>query len=256
MWKLSWLFLTSGNTLTRLIIAFATLLLAGGGYAAAPLTVVTEEFPPYSYAQGGKLGGYSVEVVRAALDGAGLDYSMNIYPWARAYQMGRAQPNVLIFSIVRTPQRERQFQWIAQIARRNTYLYKLAKRRDVQVASVEELRRYRVAANRGDIVEEQLHELGVEADLSNQDQTSLRKLMAGRVDLMVASEASLKGICTSAGVPRSLLERSMAMPGLADYYVAASLGTPAATVRLLRAEFDKLRPRMERLAEKYGVELK
>ena len=88
------------------MVGLATLLLAGGGYAAAPLTVVTEEFPPYSYAQGGKLTGYSVEVVRAALGGAGLDYSMTIYPWARAYQIGRAQPNVLIFSIVRTPERE------------------------------------------------------------------------------------------------------------------------------------------------------
>lgn len=48
----------------------------------------------------------------------------------------------------------------------------------------------------------------------------------------------------------------MAMPGLTDYYVAASLGTPAATARRLRAEFDKVKPRMERLAEKYGVELK
>jgi polar amino acid transport system substrate-binding protein len=218
--------------------------------------VVTEDFPPYSYAQGGRLTGYSVDVVRAALDGAGLDYSMKIYPWARAYQMGLAQPNVLIFSIVRTPEREGQFQWIAQIARRNTYLYKLASRHDIHVGSVAELRKYHVAANRGDIVEEELRELGVTADLSNQDQTSLRKLMAGRVDLMVASEASLKGVCASAGVPRALLERTMAMPGLTDYYVAASLGTPAATVRRLRAEFDKVKPRMERLAEKYGVELK
>ena len=48
----------------------------------------------------------------------------------------------------------------------------------------------------------------------------------------------------------------MAMPGLTDYYVAVSLGTPAATVRRLRAEFDKVRPQMERLAEKYGVELR
>ena len=83
-----------------------------------------------------------------------LGYSMTIYPWARACQTGLAQPNVLMFSIVRTRERERQC-----------------------------------------------------------------KLMAGRVDLVVASMASLKGICASAGVPRSL-ERTMAMPGLTDYYVA------------------------------------
>lgn len=235
----------------------SALVLAGGVWAA-PLTVVTEEFPPYSYADAGKLAGYSVEVVRRALDGAGFDHSMTLYPWARAYHMGLSQPNVLIFSIVRTPERERQFQWIAQLAKRSVYLYKLAKRRDIRVATVADLRRYRIAANRGDIVEEQLHQLGMESDLSDQDQTSLRKLIAGRVDLMVASEASIKGVCAGAGISCSVLERTMPMPGLTDYYVAASLGTPAETVRLLRAAFARVKdsPLIDRLAEKYGVEVR
>jgi polar amino acid transport system substrate-binding protein len=236
----------------------AVLLLAGGTWAAAPLTVVTEEFPPYSYAEGGKLAGYSVEVVKRALAEAGLAHSMTLYPWARAYHMGLSQPNVLIFSIVRTPEREQQFQWIAQIAKRSVYLYKLAKRRDINVATVADLRRYRIAANRGDIVEETLHQLGMESDLSNQDQTSLRKLIAGRVDLMVASEASIKGVCAGSGISCALLERTMPMPGLTDYYVAASLGTPAETVRLLRAAFAKVKdsPLIDRLADKYGVDVR
>jgi len=236
----------------------AALMLAGGAWAATPLTVVTEEFPPYSYAAGGKLAGYSVEVVQRALDGAGIDHSMTLYPWARAYHMGLSKPNVLIFSIVRTPEREQQFQWIAQIAKRSVYLYKLARRRDIRVATVADMRRYRIAANRGDIVEETLHQLGMESDLSDQDQTSLRKLMAGRVDLMVASEASIKGVCAGAGISCTLLERTMPMPGLTDYYVAASLGTPAETVRLLRAAFAKIKdtPLIDRLAEKYGVEVR
>lgn len=236
----------------------AALMLAGGAWAATPLTVVTEEFPPYSYAAGGKLAGYSVEVVQRALAGAGIDHSMTLYPWARAYHMGLSKPNVLIFSIVRTPEREQQFQWIAQIAKRSVYLYKLARRRDIRVATVADMRRYRIAANRGDIVEETLHQLGMESDLSDQDQTSLRKLVAGRVDLMVASEASIKGVCAGAGISCTLLERTMPMPGLTDYYVAASLGTPAETVRLLRAAFAKIKdtPLIDRLAEKYGVEVR
>jgi polar amino acid transport system substrate-binding protein len=244
--------------LLRLLAGVAGLALAFCAFAAAPLTVVTEEFPPYSYTRGGKLTGYSVDVVRAALDGAGLVYSISSYPWARAYQMAHSRPNVLIFSMVRSPEREQQFQWIAQIAKRSVYLYKLARRRDVNVATLEDMRRYRIAANRGDIVEEQLHHLGFDADLSNDDQTSLKKLMVGRVDLMVASEASIKGVCAAAGISCTLLERTMPMPGLTDYYVAASLGTPADTVRLLRAEFGKIKdsPLVDRLADKYGIEVR
>jgi polar amino acid transport system substrate-binding protein len=229
--------------------------LATCAVAATPLTVVTEEFAPYSYVESGEVSGYSTEVVRAALARAGIDYSIQIYPWARALQMATARPNVLIYSIVRTPQRENQFQWIAAIAPRNVYLYKLAARQDIQVHALADLKPYRIAANRGDVVEEQLHQLGLTADLSAKDVFSLQKLIAGRVDLMVATELSIEGVCQRANVSCALLERGMQMPEISGYYVAASLGTPAATVQRLRQAFVQLRnsDAIRQSADKYGV---
>jgi polar amino acid transport system substrate-binding protein len=231
---------------------------ANAATALAPLTVVTEDLAPYSYAEGERITGYATELVQEALAQAGLDYTLHLYPWARAYQMAQTQPNVLIYSMVRTPERERRFQWIAQIAPRNVYLFKLATRHDIQVHTLEDLRPYRIASNRGDVVEEQLQLLGLTADLAATDESSLRKLAAGRVDLMVASELTMQGICERARIPCELLERTMIMPGLGEYYVAASLGTPAATVRALRAAFARLRNSgyMQRAAAKYGVPLK
>jgi polar amino acid transport system substrate-binding protein len=234
-------------------------VIAGGtvscALAATPLTVVTEEFAPYSYVERGEVSGYSTEVVRAALGRAGIDYQIQIYPWARALQMATARPNVLIYSIVRTPQRETQFNWIATIAPRNVYLYKLAARQDIQLHALADLKPYRIAANRGDVVEEQLHQLGLTADLSAKDVFSLQKLLAGRVDLIVATELSMNNLCLRANVSCALLERSMQMPEISGYYVAASLGTPAATVQRLRQAFAQLHNSevMRHAADKYGV---
>lgn len=77
----------------------ATLLWVRLPAAAAPLTLVTEEFAPYSYRDHGKVSGYATEVLEAALTHAGLAYSVQIYPWARALQMAGTRPNVLIYSI-------------------------------------------------------------------------------------------------------------------------------------------------------------
>ncbi|MYM23943.1 transporter substrate-binding domain-containing protein [Duganella sp. FT135W] len=226
--------------------------------AATPLTLVTEEFAPYSYREHGKVTGYATDVLEAALAHAGIDHSVQIYPWARAFQMARSQPNVLIYSIVRTPEREELFQWVTPLAPRSVYLYKLASRRDIKVRTVEDLRRYRIAANRGDVVEEQLHQLGLNADLGALDETNLRKVVVGRVDLMVASERTLKDLCQRIQVRCSQLERAMPMPGMGDYYVAASLGTPPATVQAVRTELEKLKSSgfMQRTADKYGLTLR
>lgn len=247
------------NILDKWLRCLATLIASGTAacaLAGTPLTVVTEEFAPYSFVERGEVRGYSTEVVRAALGRAGIDYEIQIYPWARALQMATTRPNVLIYSIVRTPQRENQFHWIATIAPRNVYLYKLAARQDIQIHTLADLKPYRIAANRGDVVEEQLHQLGLAADLSAKDVFSLQKLIAGRVDFMVATELSINNLCLRANVSCALLERGMQMPEISGYYVAASLGTPAATVQRLRQAFALLHnsDAMRQIADKYGVQ--
>ncbi|MYM68050.1 transporter substrate-binding domain-containing protein [Pseudoduganella sp. FT55W] len=242
----------------RLVVLAGALSLSAHATAAPAVTLVTEEFAPYSYADHGKVRGYSTELVEAALEQAGIDYGVRIYPWARAFLMARTQPNVLIYSIVRTPTREAQFQWIAPIAPRSVYFYKRKSRQDILLRSVEDLRRYRVGANRGDVVEEQLRQLGLVAELSAQNEFNLRKLVVGRLDLMVATDLSLRDLCARTQIRCDELERTMPLPGMGDYYVAASLRTPAATVEALRTELDKLKSSGEaqRLADKYGLTLK
>lgn len=86
----------------------------------------------------------------------------------------------------------------------------------------------------------------------------MRKLVVGRLDMMVASERMLQGLCQRIELRCTELERVMPMPGLGDYYAAASLGTPAATVQAVRGALEKLRSTgaMQRAADKYGIALK
>ncbi|CAN7414038.1 transporter substrate-binding domain-containing protein [Pseudoduganella sp. LjRoot289] len=245
--------------LQRLFLVAMLLCSASIAFGAERMLAVTEEFPPFNYTENGKLAGYGVELAQAVLEGAGVDYAMASYPWARAYEMAQQQPNVLIFSMTRTPDREKLFHWIAPLAKRRVYLYKLAARTDIKVQGMLDLRRYSIATNRGDVVHKQLKALGLEEgqniDLSDTDLANVRKLAAGRVELIAESELSMRVMAASAGLPMEKLERTIVLPGDYDYYIAASLKTPEATVRALRAGYLKAKDAgfIKRLAEKFAI---
>ena len=250
--------------LALLGIACASRVGAQGALAvAAPrLMLVTEEFEPFNYIEQGKLTGYSVELARTLVERAGIAYSIAAYPWARAYRMAQQLPNVLIFSLARTPEREKQFQWIAPLARRQVYLYQLSKRNDIAVRSLADLPRYSTSVNRDDIAHTQLAAMGLaqkgRLDLTNNALSGMNKLLVGRVDLIVGNPFSIRSLCASAGVPETAVKRTILLSDDSDYYVAASLDTPAATVERLREQYRQLRGTsyLHQLAARYHVTLR
>jgi polar amino acid transport system substrate-binding protein len=75
--------------------------------------IVTENYPPYSYEQEGEITGISTDIVKCIMDESGLEYKIEVLPWARAYEMALNKDDVLIYSIMRIPEHETLFNWIA-----------------------------------------------------------------------------------------------------------------------------------------------
>lgn len=222
--------------------------------AAAPLSVfaadekiiaVTEEFVPFNYTENGKLSGYSVAVAQELLSRSGLTYEMASYPWARAYQMAQTSPNVLIFTIARTAERETKFHWIGALAKRKIYLYKLAKRSDIKANKLEDVKKYLVAVNRNDAAQKTLEENGFVAgkniDLSPNDMSSLNKLMLSRVDFITGNELSIHHLAKTAGISPEQIERSALLIDQGEYFIAMSRQSSPAVVNKLQSEFSDMR---------------
>ena len=62
-------------------------MLANQSLAAEELTILTENLPPLNYLKNGKLVGSSVEIVQEIQKRLGSQEPIQVYPWARAYQM-------------------------------------------------------------------------------------------------------------------------------------------------------------------------
>ena len=84
--------------------------------SAQGLIVLTENNPPSSFiGPDGKPTGYGVEIVSEIQKRLKIQDKIEIYPWARAYHTIVNKSGVVVFTMVRTKEREPLFQWVGPI---------------------------------------------------------------------------------------------------------------------------------------------
>ena len=132
-------------------------------FATDTIKVVTEELPPYNYIENKEIKGISTAIVREVLKRSDIDATFKIYPWPRAYKMALNLPNILIYSIAKSEQREKLFQWVRPIINYSVYLYAL-KNSNVEVSNLEEAKKYRIGVINEDISSQYLLKNGFEKD--------------------------------------------------------------------------------------------
>lgn len=222
-------------------------LLAG---AQAMLKVVTEDAPPFNYIVGQRLQGPAPRFVAQLLRHAGLPFQQYIYPWARSMALASHQPNVLIYSLARTPARESQFHWLGWLASEPVALYALVNRPELHASTLAEAGRLRIGISNQDVRGQWLREHGfVEVsakqhaglDVADNMETNLRRLQLGWIDAVPLSEGSLKAYCRRELLDCRQFRVLLPLPLTMELYLAASLGTPPATLAQLRQSYQALR---------------
>lgn len=242
---------------TRLLLAALLSLLA----EAAGVRAYTEDFPPYNYADSqGRPAGYAVEVLGLLMNEAGVDYQLELLPWARALSLARQQPDHLIFTIARTPAREAHFFWIGPFARRSTALMRL-RSTPHQVASLAEARAWRTGVINGDAGMEMLLAQGFVRGRNlvpvSQRNDLIRLLQARSIDFVVASPTIMQHVARRAGMAPDELVVQLQLGQAGDgFYFALNRQSDPALVRKLQQAFAQLQARhaLEPLKRRYQIE--
>ncbi|MDF2179384.1 transporter substrate-binding domain-containing protein [Aliiglaciecola sp. CAU 1673] len=214
-------------------------------HSAEPkLLVVTESLPPFQIQRaGGNIEGIATNKVRQLLSGLALDAEIEMMPWARAYLMAQSEPNVLIYSIVRTPFRENLFHWIGVLVSTKTHFIALRDRQDIHITDVDDLSQYRIAVKRDDVITEWLERSGIRSNLVQikNTQSTLAMLLLGRVDLIPGSKIHIEYMCQLEGCTLDQLAFLYEIKEVNnDFYLAASLGTPLPLVETLRTALSAI----------------
>ncbi len=232
--------------LVAVLFVFAVGTAGGTSRAASsqPLyQVFTEELPPVHYTLHGQRVGIATDIVRAIFAEAGLRCAISSYPWKRTYAKVLHTPASFVYTINRTPQRERLFHWIGPILPKRTYLYRLSSRDDIEVRGMDDLKRYRTAVILGYALTSRLtaaglrpgRELVVCPDKDNQ----MRVFLSGRADLVTGNEYTIGRALKTSGRQRDAVTPALLM-NEQGYYLGANLQTPATVIDSLRRANDRV----------------
>lgn len=215
----------------------------GTGAGAQTIEALSED-SSYTYIHDGKVAGVGSQVVAALLTEAGLtDFHLAIYPWARAYDRALREPDVLIYPILRTPEREALFKWVGQLDWVVPALYRLRSTSGVRVASLQEARTYSVGVVRDDYREKYLRDEGFNRlVVSANNLENFNRLLNGQVQLVPMPERDARKLCADAHIPFETLEKAYTMDALTkESYIAFSRSTSDDVVLRAQAAFDQLK---------------
>jgi len=161
-------------------------LLAGEKDSDA-LIIYTEENPPFTFLENGAAAGLYVELVLALFDQLDIKHDrrdITVVPWARAYNETLLRKGRMLFSVVRTPEREASFKWVGPIGEYRTVLM-ARKANTLKLLGDTKLSALKIGVTKNSRVEDFLIAAGTPQKnlvYLNSPQSAAHMLARGRID--------------------------------------------------------------------------
>lgn len=208
------------------------------------LQVLTYNWRPLNYEENGEIKGSATDVVKKTLDRSGLTYTIKSYPWQRTYAKGQSEPSTLIYTVIRTPQREKLFKWVRQVAPSDTvYVYRLKKMTNINPMSLKEMKAFRLGVTRDSMKHQFLLKEGFidneEVFGVNNNELIINMLLKERIDLIAYSENNIERMMSDYGSSASELVKLFPMLKTKPY-MAMSLYSSNRTLKAIQEAYDQL----------------
>jgi len=158
-----------------------------GTVRAETLRLLTEESPPFNFLQNGQVAGIAVELMRVVAARAGVEISIDLEPWQRAYQDALDNADACVFSTTVTEARRPLFKWVGPLVH-NDWAFLARTDRQIRIETLDDARRYVVGVYQGDAREAYLAGLGgFRLSAVGHNDLNEKLLEAGRIDLWASS---------------------------------------------------------------------
>ena len=227
--------------INRIMLASLFLAVLSVGSGTFALTLITEEFPPFNYTDNGNLTGVTTEVVREIARRLEIANHIQVLPWARGYQRLCNEPDVVLFTTARTPERESQFQWVGPLYAFRLGFYAI-KGAPLRIDSLEAAKKVSaIATYKNDFREQILKSLGFSnLDSSKDPKSNIRKLVSGRVDLWFFDNIGVPKVARAAGIDPDRI-KLVYTHQQHESYIAISKQTSPEISRRWQAALDEMK---------------
>ncbi|MDO9414797.1 substrate-binding periplasmic protein [Pararhizobium sp.] len=202
---------------------------------AETLNILTEDYPPYNFKSGSEVRGAATEQIHLILKAAGIDYTIEVLPWARAYRLAEKDASSCVYTTGHSAERSGTFKWVEPLLIDRMVMVRTAQS-DARPASVEDAKRFSIGTQRDDFSEDFLKRNNFpKIDLAANFDLTLKKLLGGRLDLMMTSEKTFETM-KAAGQP---IEAALVLGGR-NYGLACNLAVSDTAITRMQAELDRL----------------
>lgn len=208
------------------------------------LQLLTEEWKPYHFMEDGLVKGQTVDLLVSILEKVGSKQGREdivFLPWARAYRQAQLEPNTVLFSTSRTPEREKLFKWAGPILKFESYFIG-KKDRNFKIEKSEDLHQYKVGVviDSASAIFAKRHGIPEENTTFNtQGILNIKMLEAGRIDFIPIQWANFERLATQAGIDPSQYE-PVYLADTVRLNFAFSLKTPDQVVERFQAAFREI----------------
>jgi len=166
------------------------------------LTIYTSGNPPFQIVeQGGKIiGGANIEFFKELQKRVGDKSEIKGVPWARGYLEIQNNPNTILFSMARTPERESLFKWVGHLSR-SRYTLVSKKSNKIVLNSLDDAKKLKkIGAVIADAKEQFMLKEGFTnlLSVSGSDQC-IKMLVLDRVDAFTSSDMTFEEKIEDAG---------------------------------------------------------
>ncbi|WP_164880833.1 substrate-binding periplasmic protein [Aestuariirhabdus litorea] len=232
---------------------------------AATLRLAADSWYPYNGDPRSDHPGYMIELAREITREAGHGVDYRLLPWSRSLLEARKGNVDCVVGAFRGDAPD--FLYPDQsMGREDTAFFSLAANRHLNISSVEELEGVRIAVINGYSYGDQIDEFVKRNRTSSQLMITsgntplarnVRLLLAGRVELLIASPNALKATLKQMSLEDAVVEVGR-MNNPEELYIACAPGSDRAEyfVRLLSDGVKRLRAsgRLQQILDRYGLQ--
>jgi polar amino acid transport system substrate-binding protein len=211
---------------------------------AQQIKLMTEIFSPYQFKDDldGHLIGISTEIVQAIQKEVKDTSKIKVYPWVRANKILDKKKNTALFSMMRTPSREKRYKWVGPLDHLEVVFFK-KKGSKITLKNIDDARKVKkIGVTKKVANYEILHAMGFKnLDVAGgSDDKNIKKLLKGRIDLWPYVKAAGYYNAKKIGQAGMIVAIPNVVLAQGDLYIAFNKNTDDKIVKKWQKAFDKL----------------
>ena len=208
------------------------------------LIYITEQFPPFSYREDGKLQGISVDLLDKMLSHMNTTLNksdIKLLPWIQGYQMALQDNNTVIFSTGRIPEREALFKWVGPISPIKVVLFALNEKH-IKINSPGDLRALKIGVTKDSAEGPLVIKAGANPSnlVERNNSTELIDMLkAGTIDAWAYPDLVGMWLANKAGLNASKYEIVYELENETPLYYAFNKNTSDSTVKMFQQALNQ-----------------